>query len=231
MKPDELFEALGEIKPEYVEKADAAKGHRRLAWLAIAACIILVVPVAAVFGRHKNAKTPMNLSDYLESVGIEAEAVEPRSSATEMPQMTEEEVLGDLRNNTVVSGEITGFETLLVKDGDSVWYLTFAELTVDEVLNGEYGAETALLFDIAGYGGMPAEMAGPSPFMAGCELGTKGVFVLREYPDETVRELQGVSLYPSDIGYKVVLWLSRSDGMLTFEAQNISVPESEIKGY
>ncbi len=200
-------------------------------WIAVAACLCLIV--AAIVGIPKLInKTPSDtlehrISDY--GIGSKTIVNPVYISHNDMPKMSENDILNSIKNSITVQGTLSFMDTVRIHDNDSVWFITTAVISVDEVITGEYDADKAHIVCAACYTGVPIdENTVPIPCLTGCQENTYGVFVLRGLDDGTWT-ICGKEVLPKTLGdYYVVYYLERSGDVLTYVPQNISVSVNDI---
>ncbi len=200
-------------------------------WIAVAACLCLIV--AAIVGIPKLInKTPSDtlehrISDY--GIGSKTIVNPVYISHNDMPKMSENDILNSIKNSITVQGTLSFMDTVRIHDNDSVWFITTAVISVDEVITGEYDADKAHIVCAACYTGVPIdENTVPIPCLTGCQENTYGVFVLRGLDDGTWT-ICGKEVLPKTLGdYYVVYYLERSGDVLTYKPQNISVSANDI---
>ena len=234
MKATDLLDMIGNADDGIIEEAKkrikpaAARWTR---WIAAAACLCLIV--AAIVGIPKLInKTPSDtlehrISDY--GIGSKTIVNPVYISHNEMPKMRENDILNSIKNNITVQGTLSFMDTVRINDNDSVWFITTAVISVDEVITGEYDADKAHIVCAACYTGVPIdENTVPIPCLTGCQENTYGVFVLHGLNDGTWT-ICGTEVLPKTLGdYYVVYYLERSGDVLTYTPQNISVSVNDI---
>ncbi len=104
-----------------------------------------------------------------------------------------------INNNLTVQGTLLSLDTVKIVDEDSVWFVTTAEIKVDEVICGEYDSDAIHIAGAACYSGESLEAnAVPITRMIGCEEKTNGVFVLRGL-DDGVWTMNGKDVSPKSL--------------------------------
>ncbi|NLY96457.1 MAG: hypothetical protein GX082_03360 [Clostridiaceae bacterium] len=135
-----------------------------------------------------------------------------------------------IRNNLTIQGTISKIESVRIKeDAKSVFYITTAEINVDEVLIGTFEPAVIHIVCGAGYTGqIDDKRIVPAPGLEGCQNGTTGVFVLRE-PNEEAWSIYGKDVYPKSLEYYYIVYrLERSGNVLIFVEQGIELNIEEI---
>ena len=234
MKAVDLLELLGEADERLIAEAGTVqrrKWNLIVKWAAAAACLCLIAVSAIMLPGRMSKKHPQDLTSRLADMGIQAERVEePHFTAeNEMPMITQEDLRNAISRNLTIQGSLSSVESVRIEDTDAVWYITTAEITADEVLNGEPDADPVRIVCAACYSGLhPDEHTVPIGRLTGCREGMNGVFVLREVGDEPWT-VCGTEVLPNSLGdYYVVYCLERSGDLLSFPDQNFSVSVHEI---
>ena len=229
MKANDLLDLIGNADDSIIAEAKDTRSKLHAPWwkwAALAAGLCLIAVSAAIISKYMKKDTVIELADRFSDIGISAERIaSPEFVAQmEMPMITSDSLQEAIRNNLTVQGTLFSLDTVKIVDGDSVWFVTTADIKVDEVICGEYDFDTIHIAGAACYTGMPLEVnAVPVTQMIGCEENTNGVFVLRNLEDG-VWAINGKEVSTKSLGdYYIVCYLERSGDTLTFAPQNLSI--------
>ncbi|MGI6316887.1 MAG: hypothetical protein ACOX17_09535 [Christensenellales bacterium] len=235
MKEEKIFESIADIDEKYIAEArtKTAKKMRPvwIKWTAIAACLCLIVASVVGVPRFKKTNSSDTLEHRISDFGIGSKTiVDPVFIAqNEMPKRSPKDLLNSIKNNVTVQGTLSSMDTVRIKDNDSVWFITTAVISVDEVITGKYDSDKVHIVCAACYTGVPVdENTVPITCLIGCQENADGVFVLRGLDDGTWT-ISGKEILPKSLGdYYIVYYLERSGDVLTFIPQNISVSVNDI---
>ena len=247
MNAAQFSSALGKVNDKYIMEAIIYKRKKKSGWLkwgAMAACLCLILTAAIVTlpgilkgpngvlsppNPGPGANSTTSLLDYMAQMNLEAkEIVNPEFfEATEIPEITKEELKAAIENNTTVQGTVTALNSVCVQDASTVWYITTMTIAVEEVLNGTADSEVQIVC-ASSYSGMLDSNLVPAPGISDCHEGTHSVFVLRDiYTGPWM--IAGTEIYPTSLGeYFVRYQLERDEDTLIFVEQNITVSLDEI---
>lgn len=234
MKASILLDMIGDTDDGIIEEAKKREkpvAARLARWIAVAACLCLIV--AAIVGLLKLInKTPSDTLEHrISEYGIGSKTIMNPVfvSHSDMPKMSENDILNCIKNNITVQGTLSSMDTVRIDDNDSVWFITTAVISVDEVITGKYDADKVHFVCAACYIGGPIDENNvPIPHLAGCQENTYGVFVLHGL-DGGSWTICGKEVSPKSLGdYYVVCYLERSGDVLTYRQQNISVSVNDI---
>ena len=229
MNANDLLDMIGDVDETIIAEAKETKkitcGQWKK-WAVMAACLCLILVSAVTVSRFRNNDSGSVLAGLLSDVGISTESItDPHFiSQVGMPKLTSDSLMESINNNLTVQGSLVSIDTVKVVDKDSVWYVTTAEIKVDEVICGECDSKTIHIAGAACYSGeLLDENEVPITSMIGCEENTNGVFVLRGLGDGAWT-MNGEDISPKSLGdYSIVYYLNRSGDTLTLMQQNISV--------
>lgn len=234
MKANNLLDMIGDADDIIIAEAKEAKKKIRgqwTKWVAVAACLCLVVVSAVSIPRFMNNDSGSVLVGQLSDVGISAESIKNPQfvSQIETPQITSDSMVESIHNNLTVQGTLVSIDTAKIVDKDSIWYITTAEIKVDEIICGEYDSDTIHVAGAACYSGESLDAnAVPITHMIGCEENTNGVFVLRKL-DDGAWTMNGIDVSPKSLGdYYIVYYLDRSGDTLTYMQQNLSISLEDV---
>ena len=115
MTEEEFFHIIGEVDERKVAAAGMATSQKKsrpvwVKWGILAACLCLVAisayAISFRFHTHKDAQP--ELSAYMDALGLDAKTVSKPQffSGTEEPQITKDNLIGSIKNNTVIDGTI-----------------------------------------------------------------------------------------------------------------------------
>lgn len=235
MTPKKFSHALGEIGDKYVSESinytAAKKKNAWVKWGAMAACLCLVVVGACTLLLKPATQddTQFYLLTYMHQLNLSAKEI-PNPvffSTSEIPEITEDDLLNSIKNNTVVEGTINTIDSVRIQETDAVWFITTITIKVDEVIVGTADSEVRIVCANK-YNGDIDENTVPIAKISGCYEGMRSVFVLRHL-DKGSWNISGKEVYPSSLGeYYVVYRLDRSGDKLTFMEQNITVNIQDI---
>ena len=248
MRSIDLYTAMRAVDDDILERSETASCERKkksgwLKWGTVAACFGLLLTVAlttlpGILQRSEKIPTPgpgpavsslIPLFYYMKEMNLEArEIVAPHLfDESEMPVVTEEQIITTIKNNTAVQGTVTSLNSVCVQDSDTAWYITTMTIAVEEVLSGTADSEVHVVCASNSNEILDADMV-PAPGLSGCHEGMHSVFVLREIHNEPW-SIAGTEIYPTSLGnYFVLYQLERNDDTLTFVEQNITVSLYDI---
>ena len=235
MSIPKMAKAMGYIDDDLVSGAVEYKRTKKknawVKWGAMAACLCLVVVGACTLLLKPATQddTQLNLLTYMNQLNLSAKEI-PNPlffSTTEIPKITEDDLLNSIKNNTVVEGTIDTIDSVRIQETDAVWFITTITIKVDEVIVGTADSEVRIVC-ASKYSGDIDENTVPIAKISGCYEGMRSVFVLRHL-DKGSWNISGKEVYPSSLGeYYVVYRLDRSGDKLTFTEQNITVNIQDI---
>ncbi len=245
MKASDLLDMIGNTDDDIIKEAKKRKKPvvaRWTRWIAVAACLCLIVAAVVEVPRFKNTNPSGTqehqfsdssgaLAHQIFGFGIDSKTVlDPVFiEQNEMPMIRQSDLLDSINNNITVQGTLSLMDTVRIKDNDSIWFLTTAVISVDEVITGKYDSDEVHIVCAACYTGVPIdENTVPIPCLTGCQENTFGVFVLHGL-DNGTWTICGKEVLPKSLGdYYVVYYLERSGDVLTYTPQRISVSVNDI---
>ena len=224
MKSELLLDAVGEVRDDLILDAAKPVYHKRRLYSlsAAAACAVLLL---ALIGVWRSPKAALSLPEYISSLGIISETVDPPTFiSAEEPQLSAEDILSAVKSHLTVEGVVSSLDTVRIPDGGQFWYITTADIQIQSVLSGKTGLDTVRIVTASCVGRSEPLSGIPSSQLVGCREGMKGVFVLAPVGGDSW-SIAGKEISPRALGeYHVSLLLERAGDSLFYPGQDITVP-------
>lgn len=197
MRPEELFETLGDIDEAHVAQSEEGMPKKRKGrpWIGLAACLVLIVGGVLLWRGH-GASIPLSAA----SEGVTAKygsPLLPISSSNSLMYLTEEELFTHF-DTAIFMGTVTQIDNIVLDFSGDQAYRALAQIQVEKVYRGscQAGDTVTVLLPCPIQSGIWVEDTGVVASMA---VGTHGIFMPIAYSDASLWQQNGATLMLRDI--------------------------------
>ena len=233
MKKDDILDCIEYVSPELILEADnykpIEKTHKWTKWIAVAACLCVVV-IAGIFStRIADDKSSRGSADWLRVKGMDVYTLEKPQYVTykEMPVYTHDEIIALLNEHPAVVGRVTKREDLKIKDDDVIWCFSIITIDVSDVINGKIEQDSLrIVSGTTCNTPIEANEFLISPQVEDISEGKTGLFVLREFDENPSWTIGEITLDAHELGdYLISMYLEKNNDAFWLQGNMINLEE------